>query len=309
MTGQEEIDSCCEILYDRVKTLGDSIGELLILPVYSALPSEIQSKIFEPTPKGSRKVVFATNIAETSITIDGIYYVVDPGFAKINIYNARAGIEQLIVSPISQAQANQRKGRAGRTGPGKCYRLYTESAFYNEMLENTVPEIQRQNLSHTILMLKAMGINDLLKFDFMDPPPKNLMLNALTELYHLQSLDDEGKLTNLGKEMSLFPMDPTLSRSLLSSVDNQCSDEIVTIISMLSVQNVFYRPKDRQLEADSKKAKFHHPYGDHLTLLNVYTRWQQANYSEQYCKTNFLHFRHLKRARDVKSQISMIFKR
>ncbi|CAI4432142.1 CEL_1a_G0014800.mRNA.1.CDS.1 [Saccharomyces cerevisiae] len=109
--------------------------------------------------------------------------------------------------------------------------------------------------------------------------------------------------------MSLFPMDPTLSRSLLSSVDNQCSDEIVTIISMLSVQNVFYRPKDRQLEADSKKAKFHHPYGDHLTLLNVYTRWQQANYSEQYCKTNFLHFRHLKRARDVKSQISMIFKK
>ncbi|CAI4409441.1 CPA_1a_G0014700.mRNA.1.CDS.1 [Saccharomyces cerevisiae] len=309
LTGQEEIDSCCEILYDRVKTLGDSIGELLILPVYSALPSEIQSKIFEPTPKGSRKVVFATNIAETSITIDGIYYVVDPGFAKINIYNARAGIEQLIVSPISQAQANQRKGRAGRTGPGKCYRLYTESAFYNEMLENTVPEIQRQNLSHTILMLKAMGINDLLKFDFMDPPPKNLMLNALTELYHLQSLDDEGKLTNLGKEMSLFPMDPTLSRSLLSSVDNQCSDEIVTIISMLSVQNVFYRPKDRQLEADSKKAKFHHPYGDHLTLLNVYTRWQQAKYSEQYCKTNFLHFRHLKRARDVKSQISMIFKK
>lgn len=309
LTGQEEIDSCCEILYDRVKTLGDSIGELLILPVYSALPSEIQSKIFEPTPKGSRKVVFATNIAETSITIDGIYYVVDPGFAKINIYNARAGIEQLIVSPISQAQANQRKGRAGRTGPGKCYRLYTESAFYNEMLENTVPEIQRQNLSHTILMLKAMGINDLLKFDFMDPPPKNLMLNALTELYHLQSLDDEGKLTKLGKEMSLFPMDPTLSRSLLSSVDKQCSDEIVTIISMLSVQNVFYRPKDKQLEADSKKAKFHHPYGDHLTLLNVYTRWQQANYSEQYCKTNFLHFRHLKRARDVKSQISMIFKK
>ncbi|EJS44034.1 prp22p [Saccharomyces arboricola H-6] len=309
LTGQEEIDSCCEILYDRVKTLGDTIGELLILPVYSALPSEIQSKIFEPTPKGSRKVVFATNIAETSITIDGIYYVVDPGFAKINIYNARAGIEQLIVSPISQAQANQRKGRAGRTGPGKCYRLYTESAFYNEMLENTVPEIQRQNLSHTILMLKAMGINDLLKFDFMDPPPKNLMLNALTELFHLQSLDSEGNLTKLGKEMSLFPMDPTLSRSLLSSVDEQCSDEIVTIISMLSVQSVFYRPKDKQLEADNKKARFNHPYGDHLTLLNVYTRWQQANYSEQYCKTNFLHFRHLKRARDVKGQISMIFKK
>lgn len=309
LTGQDEIDSCCEILYQRVKTLGDSIGDLLILPVYSALPSEVQSKIFETTPDGTRKVVFATNIAETSITIDGIYYVIDPGFAKINTFNPRIGMEQLVVSPISQAQANQRKGRAGRTGPGKCYRLYTESAFYNEMLPNTIPEIQRQNLAHTILMLKAMGINDLLNFEFMDPPPKNLMVRALEELFNLQALDDDGSLTELGVRMSQFPMEPELSRALLSSVNNNCSEDIITIISMLSVQNVFYRPKDKYQEADNKKARFHHPLGDHLTLLNVYNRWQQANCTEQFCTINYLHYRHLKRARDVRNQLVTLFSR
>lgn len=309
LTGQDEIDSCCEVLYQRVKTLGDSIGELLILPVYSALPSEIQSKIFEPTPEGSRKVVFATNIAETSITINGIYYVIDPGFAKVNTFNPRVGMEQLVVSPISQAQANQRKGRAGRTGPGKCYRLYTESAFYNEMLPNTIPEIQRQNLSLTILMLKAMGINDLIHFEFMDPPPKNLLMKALEELFNLQALDDDGLLTKLGMRMSQFPMEPTLARALLASVTNNCSEDIIIVISMLSVQNVFYRPKGKEQEADNKKARFHHPYGDHLTLLNVYKRWQQANCTEQFCTLNFLQSRHLKRARDVRNQLMAIFSR
>lgn len=307
LTGQEEIDTCCEILYERVKTLGDAIQRLLILPVYSALPSEVQSKIFEPTPEGCRKVIFATNIAETSITIDGIYFVVDPGFAKINTYNPRIGMEQLIVSPISQAQANQRKGRAGRTGEGKCYRLYTESAFRHEMMPNTVPEIQRQNLAHTILMLKAMGINDLLHFEFMDAPPRASMTSALEDLYNLQALDDEGRLTKSGRLMSLFPMEPALSKALIESSHKGCSDEVSTIISMLSVQNVFYRPKDKQQEADSKKARFHHPYGDHLTLLNVYNRWREDNYSKSFCVNNYLHERHLRRAREVKTQLNNIF--
>ncbi|SCV06013.1 LANO_0H20186g1_1 [Lachancea nothofagi CBS 11611] len=307
LTGQEEIDTCCEVLYERVKTLGDTIQELLILPVYSALPSEVQSKIFEPTPPNCRKVIFATNIAETSITIDGIYYVVDPGFSKVNTYNPRAGMEQLIVSPISQAQANQRKGRAGRTGAGKCYRLYTESAYLNEMIPNTIPEIQRQNLSYTILMLKAMGIHDLLNFEFMDAPPRNSMTSALEDLYNLQALDEDGRLTKTGRLMSQFPMEPALSKVLMESANTGCSDEISTIISMLSVQNVFYRPRDKQQEADSKKARFHHPYGDHLTLLNVYTRWRDENYSKTFCLNNYLHERHLKRAKDVKTQLINIF--
>ncbi|KAJ3059425.1 DEAH-box ATP-dependent RNA helicase prp22, partial [Rhizoclosmatium hyalinum] len=171
LTGAEEIETAAEILYERMKALGPMVPELLILPVYSFLPAEQQSKIFEPTPPGSRKCVLATNVAETSITIDGIYYVIDPGFVKQSAYDAKLAMDNLVVIPISQAQARQRAGRAGRTGPGKCYRLYTESAYRNEMLPNTVPEIQRQNLTNTVLTLKAMGINDLLNFGFMDPPP------------------------------------------------------------------------------------------------------------------------------------------
>ncbi|KAL0333767.1 UNVERIFIED_CONTAM: putative pre-splicing factor ATP-dependent RNA helicase DEAH5 [Sesamum angustifolium] len=169
LTGQEEIDYACQCLYERMKGLGKSVPELIILPVYSALPSEMQSRIFEPAPPGKRKVVVATNIAEASLTIDGIFYVIDPGFAKQNVYNPKQGLDSLVITPISQASAKQRAGRAGRTGPGKCYRLYTESAFHNEMSPTTIPEIQRINLGMITLTMKAMGINDLLSFDFMDP--------------------------------------------------------------------------------------------------------------------------------------------
>ncbi|CAG5108334.1 Similar to pea: ATP-dependent RNA helicase DHX8 (Drosophila melanogaster) [Cotesia congregata] len=178
LTGQEEIDTACEILYERMKSLGPDVPELIILPIYSALPSEMQTRIFEPAPPGSRKVVIATNIAETSLTIDGIYYVVDPGFVKQKVYNSKTGMDSLIVTPISQAAAKQRAGRAGRTGPGKCYRLYTERAYRDEMLPTPVPEIQRTNLATTVLQLKTMGINDLLNFGFMDPPPAESLKKA-----------------------------------------------------------------------------------------------------------------------------------
>lgn len=309
LTGQEEIDTSCEVLYERMKALGPDVPELIILPVYSALPSEMQSKIFDPAPPGSRKVVIATNIAETSITIDGIYYVVDPGFVKINAYDAKLGMDSLVISPISQAQANQRAGRAGRTGPGKCYRLYTEQAFNNEMLPNTIPEIQRQNLSHTILMLKAMGINDLLHFDFMDPPPANTMLTALEELHSLLALDDEGLLTRLGRKMADFPMEPSLAKVLIASVDAGCSTEMLTIVAMLSVQNVFYRPKEKQAQADQKRAKFNDPTGDHLMLLNVYQAWERQGHSRTWCVDNFIQERSLKRAQDVRRQLVSIMER
>ena len=309
LTGQEEIDTSCEILYERMKALGPSVPELIILPVYSALPSEMQSRIFEPAPPGSRKVVIATNIAETSITIDQIYYVIDPGFVKQNAFDPKLGMDSLVVTPISQAQAKQRAGRAGRTGPGKCYRLYTESAFQSEMLPTSVPEIQRQNLSHTILMLKAMGINDLLHFDFMDPPPTNTMLTALEELYALSALDDEGLLTRLGRKMADFPMEPALAKVLIASVDMGCSEEILSIVAMLSVQTVFYRPKEKQQQADQKKAKFHDAHGDHLTLLNVYNAWKTSAYSNPWCFDNFIQARSMKRAKDVRQQLEMIMSR
>jgi ATP-dependent RNA helicase DHX8/PRP22 len=307
LTGQEEIDTSCEILYERMRALGSSVPELIILPVYSALPSEMQSRIFEPAP--SRKVVIATNIAETSITIDNIYYVIDPGFVKQKAYDPKLGMDSLIVTPISQAQANQRAGRAGRTGPGKCFRLYTETAYQSEMLPSTIPEIQRQNISMTILMLKAMGINDLLHFDFMDPPPINTTLTALEELYALGALDDEGLLTSLGRKMTYFPMVPSLAKVLLAAVELGSSDEMISIVAMLNLANVFYRPKEKQQQADQKKAKFHDPHGDHLTLLNVYNSWKRSGYSTTWCYENFIQVRSMTQAKNVREQLVNIMER
>ncbi|XP_016889659.1 ATP-dependent RNA helicase DHX8-like isoform X2 [Cynoglossus semilaevis] len=309
LTGQEEIDTACEILYERMKSLGPDVPELIILPVYSALPSEMQTRIFNPAPPGSRKVIIATNIAETSLTIDGIFYVVDPGFVKQVVYNSKTGIDQLLVTPISQAQAKQRSGRAGRTGPGKCYRLYTERAHRDEMLVSNVPEIQRTNLASTVLSLKAMGINDLLAFDFMDAPPMETLITAMEQLYSLGALDDEGLLTRLGRRMAEFPLEPMLCKMLIMSVHLGCSEEMLTIVSMLSVQNIFYRPKEKQAQADQKKTKFFQPEGDHLTLLAVYNSWKNNKFSNPWCFENFIQGRSLKRAQDIRKQMLSIMDR
>ena len=311
LTGQEEIDTGCGILFERVKALGPSVPDLHILPVYSSLPSEMQTKIFEPAPPGSRKCVVATNIAEASLTIDGIYYVIDPGFAKQKVYNPKVGMDSLIVAPISQASARQRAGRAGRTGPGKCFRLYTEAAFKNEMLPTSVPEIQRTNLGMTCLTLKAMGINDLGPggFDFMDPPPAQTLVTALEQLYNLNALDEEGLLTRLGRKMAEFPLEPPMSKMLIASVDLGCAEEILTIVAMLSAQNIFYRPKEKQGPADQKRAKFFQPEGDHLTLLTVYEAWKANNFSSPWCFENYLQARSLRRAQDVRKQLLTIMDR
>uniref|UniRef100_A0A6I8SWR1 ATP-dependent RNA helicase DHX8 n=1 Tax=Xenopus tropicalis TaxID=8364 RepID=A0A6I8SWR1_XENTR len=262
LTGQEEIDTACEILYERMKSLGPDVPELIILPVYSALPSEMQTRIFDPAPPGSRK-----------------------------------------------AQAKQRAGRAGRTGPGKCYRLYTERAYRDEMLTTNVPEIQRTNLASTVLSLKAMGINDLLSFDFMDAPPMETLITAMEQLYTLGALDDEGLLTRLGRRMAEFPLEPMLCKMLIMSVHLGCSEEMLTIVSMLSVQNVFYRPKDKQALADQKKAKFHQTEGDHLTLLAVYNSWKNNKFSNPWCYENFIQARSLRRAQDIRKQMLGIMDR
>ncbi|KXX75249.1 Pre-mRNA-splicing factor ATP-dependent RNA helicase prp22 [Madurella mycetomatis] len=309
LTGQEEIDTSCEVLSERMKALGPGVPELIILPMYSALPPEMQSRIFEPAPPGGRKVVIATNIAETSITIDNIYYVIDPGFVKQDAYDPKLGMDSLIVTPISQAQANQRAGRAGRTGPGKCFRLYTEAAYQSEMLPSPIPAIQRQNVCTTILMLKAMGINDLLHFDFMDPPPVNTMLAALEELYALGALDDEGILTRLGRRIANFPLESSLAKVLIVAAELGCSDEILSIVAMLNLPNVFYRPKEKQVQADQKKAKFHDPHGDHLTLLNVYNSWKQSGYSSSWCFEHFILARSMRQAKDVREQLVKIMER
>lgn len=311
LTGQEEIETAEEIMKHRTRGLGTKIAELIICPIYANLPTELQANIFEPTPEGARKVVLATNIAETSLTIDGIKYVIDPGFCKMKSYNPRTGMESLLVNPISKASAMQRAGRSGRTGPGKCFRLYTAYNYYNDLEDNTVPEIQRTNLANVVLSLKSLGIHDLLNFDFMDPPPAEALLKALELLYALSALNRLGELTKVGRRMAEFPLDPMLSKMIVAADNYKCSDEIISIAAMLSVGNsIFYRPKDKQVHADNARMNFHTGnVGDHIALLKVYSSWKETNYSTQWCYENYIQVRSMKRARDVRDQLEGLLER
>lgn len=308
LTGQEEIEAAEMNLQETMRKLSSKIGEMIICPIYASLPTDLQAKIFEPTPAGARKVVLATNIAETSLTIEGIRFVVDPGFQKLNTYNPRNSLESLVVEPTSRASAGQRAGRAGRVGPGKCFRLYTKQAYMNELEENTVPEIQRTNLNSTILMLKSLGINDLLDFDFMDPPPTDTIVRAVEQLYALGALNNSGDLTKIGRQMAEFPLDPMQSKAILAADKYGCVSEVLSILAMLGEASaLFYRPKDKKIHADSARARFtNKDGGDMLSLLNVWTEWVDSDYSYVWARENFLQQRSLTRARDVRDQLARL---
>ncbi|KAF6775574.1 hypothetical protein AHF37_05303 [Paragonimus kellicotti] len=240
LTGQEEIEEACKRIQREVDGLGPDVGELRCIPLYSTLPPNLQQRIFDPPPPKrangaiGRKIVVSTNIAETSLTIDGVVFVIDPGFAKQKVYNPRIRVESLLVTAISKASAQQRAGRAGRTKPGKCFRLYTEKAYANEMQDNTYPEILRSNLGTVVLQLKKLGIDDLVHFDFMDPPAPETLMRALELLNYLAALDDDGNLTDLGSMMAEFPLDPQLAKMVMASCDFNCSNEVLSITAMLS---------------------------------------------------------------------------
>ncbi|KAF1975869.1 P-loop containing nucleoside triphosphate hydrolase protein [Bimuria novae-zelandiae CBS 107.79] len=307
MTGQEDIEVTCELVAERLKLLNDP-PKLSILPIYSQMPADLQAKIFDRAAPGVRKVIVATNIAETSLTVDGIMYVVDSGFSKLKVYNPKMGMDTLQITPISQANAGQRAGRAGRTGPGKCFHLYTERAFRDEFYIQTIPEIQRTNLANTVLLLKSLGVRDLLDFDFMDPPPQDVISTSLFDLWALGALDNIGDLTPLGRTMTSFPMDPSLAKLIITAVEYECSEEMLTIVSMLSVPSVFYRPKERQEESDAAREKFFVPESDHLTLLHVYTQWKVNGFSDGWCIRHFLHPKALRRAQEIRDQLLDIMK-
>ncbi len=329
LTGREEVDKA-------VSLLGDVDHAVTALPMYAGLSPEQQLRAFKPTADGARKVIVSTNVCEASVTIDNIAFVVDCGFAKIRSFDARTGMGALLVTPISQASANQRAGRAGRVKPGKCYRLYTESGFY-ELPTQTVPEIQRSNLSSIILQLKALGIDDVLHFDFMSPPPAELLINALELLYAIGALDANCKLTKpVGASLAEFPVEPQLAKMLLTSGQMGCSEEILSIAAMLSIQSVFITPKNYRKSADFEKMKFAVKEGDHLTLLNgkvlccsqplnpscVLTQivvcwwccvalWFRVVFSSfllnrkdaNWCNDHYVNYRALKRAVDIRRQL------
>ncbi|KAK2146555.1 hypothetical protein LSH36_600g01084 [Paralvinella palmiformis] len=307
LTGQEEIESAVKSIKDIAKDLSQDSPPLIVCPMYAALPSNLQLRIFQHTPKGSRKVIVATNIAETSITIHGIKHVIDTGKVKAKVFNPFSGLDLLKVVNTSKAQAWQRSGRAGREAPGTCYRLYTESE-YDQMRDNTLPEIQRCNLSSVILQLLALGIEDVLNFDFMDKPSKESLENAVNQLELLGAVikDIKPKLTPEGRKMADFPLEPRLAKVILAAKDHSCLEEILTIVSALSVDSVYHTPASKKDDAVAVRNKFMASEGDHLTLLNIYRAYKGVNCNKQWCHDNFLNGRNLRTAVDVKKQLKEI---
>uniref|UniRef100_A0A6Q2ZMK5 ATP-dependent RNA helicase DHX15 n=1 Tax=Esox lucius TaxID=8010 RepID=A0A6Q2ZMK5_ESOLU len=309
LTGQEEIDEACKRIKREIDDLGPEVGDIKVIPLYSTLPPQQQQRIFESAPPRKpsgaigRKVVVSTNIAETSLTIDGVVFVIDPGFAKQKVYNPRIRVESLLVTAISKASAQQRAGRAGRTRPGKTFRLYTEK-------DNTYPEILRSNLGSVVLQLKKLGIDDLVHFDFMDPPAPETLMRALELLNYLAALNDDGDLTELGSMMAEFPLDPQLAKMVIASCEFNCSNEILSITAMLSGNG----PGPGWLSSQIAHYPPLAPVGTLQTLwfpLNCKMGicFVDDHESTQWCYDNFVNYRSLMSADNVRSQLSRIMDR
>uniref|UniRef100_A0A915BN31 RNA helicase n=1 Tax=Parascaris univalens TaxID=6257 RepID=A0A915BN31_PARUN len=308
LTGQDEVEMTCQQLIDIARQQRNT-DKLWIVPMYGALPAAQQLKAFDSTPHRTRKVVIATNIAEASVTIPGIAYVIDCGFVKMRAMNAENGLETLMTLPVSQAAANQRAGRAGRLRPGKCYRLYPQSEF-DKMMEATVPEMQRCNLAPVILQLKALGIHNVLRFNYISRPPSFSMIEGLQLLYALGALSEDGHLTNpIGIRMAEFPLPPMHSKALLSSGEFGCSEEMAVIIAMLQIQDVFVFPSGSRHKAEVMKRKFSVEEGDHLTMLNVFTNFIDNGRSKQWCHNHYVNYRGLCRAENIRDQMLRLLRR
>ncbi|KAJ4828539.1 hypothetical protein Tsubulata_035963 [Turnera subulata] len=265
------------------------IAWLIVLPLYSGLSRSEQDLVFSPTPRGKRKVVISTNIAETSLTLE------------------ISDIENLVVAPISKASARQRAGRAGRVRPGKCYRLYTEEYFAKEMSDEGIPEMQRSNLVSCVIQLKALGIDNILGFDWPASPAPEAMIRALEVLYSLGVLDDDAKLTSpVGFQVAEIPLDPMIAKMILSSNQLGCLDEIITIAAILSIQSIWVSARGAQKELDEAKLRFAAAEGDHVTFLNVYKGFLQSGKSSQWCHRNFVNYQAMKKVIDIREQLRRV---
>lgn len=303
LTGQEEIEAAARLLSENAIGLPKSCDKLLICPIYSALPAAQQLEVFKPTPMGHRKIVLATNIAETSITIPGIKFVIDSGVVKQRTFNPKTGIESLLICPVSKNAAQQRMGRAGRDSFGFCYRLYTEDFHETNLKQETQPEIERCNLSNVILNMKAFGIDDVLGFEYLDPPSLDSIKHALEELYALEAIDDSGKLTALGKEMAQIPLSPQMSKALLKARESGVVAPVIDILAALSTDSLFYAPYEERECAYEARRPFISSSGDHLTLLNVLKEYIRNSNNKAWCKQNYIHSKNIKNVMDIRKQL------
>ena len=316
LTGKDEIDSMQSMLKLKSSMLNDKKhSKLHILTLYSSLPPHIQQMVFKKTPHGFRKIVLSTNIAETSITIPNINYVIDCGKVKRRIFNPLTGIDIFEIQDISKEESWQRCGRAGRTSKGFCFRLYTEEFFEKSMPHYVKPDILRSNLCSTILQLKSIGIDDILSFDFMDKPTDSAIIDGIGKLMILGALDiNTQKLTDFGRKMCIFPLDPVYSKIILSAhkykdikSGNNIVSDILMIVSMLSVDGIFYDGKNQRNNNKKSYLQFENEFGDHLTLLNVFKCFISNKCDGNWCKQNGLNSKSLKKANQIYQQLSDLY--
>jgi len=311
LTGGEEIDTCISMIADRIPAMSADARALQPLPLYAGLSTEQQMYVFEPAAESTRKVIVSTNIAEASVTIPGIVFVIDSGFVKLRAFNPRTGIETLTATPISQAAATQRAGRSGRTKPGKCYRLYTEAA-YESLAQASIPEIQRSNLAPVILQLKCLGIDNIARFDYLTPPPSVLVTRALEMLYSLGALDEYARLTKpLGVRMAELAVEPMMAKVLLSASESGCLSEVLSIAAMTTLQGAVWIQHESERKAmETSRWKFAVAEGDHLTMLNVYQAFvSKGKKDSAWCRTNHLNFKSLTKAVSVRNQLKRYLER
>src|SRR5215218_283221 len=305
LSGEREIRDTAEALSGR---LGPGVD---ILPLYARLSTREQQRVFRP--HDGRRVVLATNVAETSLTVPGIRYVVDPGTARISRYSARLKVQRLPIEPISQASADQRKGRCGRTSDGICIRLYDEADFLGRP-EFTDPEILRTNLASVILQMTALGLGDLAAFPFIDPPDRRAVKDGVQLLQELGALERDGRLTPLGRKLAQLPVDPRLARMVLEADRNGCLAEVMVITAALSIQDPRERPLEKQQAAAEKHARFADKDSDFAAYLNLwnYLRDQQralsSNQFRRLCKAEFLHYLRIREWQDIHTQLRQVIR-
>ncbi|OIK05922.1 ATP-dependent RNA helicase HrpA [Streptomyces monashensis] len=287
-----------------------------ILPLYARLSHAEQHRVFQPHT--GRRIVLATNVAETSLTVPGIKYVIDPGFARISRYSHRTKVQRLPIEPVSQASANQRKGRCGRTSDGICIRLYSEDDFLARP-EFTDAEILRTNLASVILQMTAAGLGDIEKFPFIDPPDHRNIRDGVQLLQELHALDPAQKdprkrLTDTGRKLAQLPVDPRLARMVLEADKNGCVREVMVIAAALSIQDPRERPADKQAQADQQHARFKDETSDFLAYLNLwrYVREQQkergSSSFRRMCKQEYLNFLRIREWQDIYTQLRTVAK-
>ncbi|XP_019263276.1 PREDICTED: probable pre-mRNA-splicing factor ATP-dependent RNA helicase DEAH4 isoform X2 [Nicotiana attenuata] len=313
LTGQDDIEKLVLKLEEKIQSLQEgSCLDALILPLHGSLPPEMQVRVFSPPPPNCRRFIVSTNIAETSLTVDGVVYVIDSGYVKQRQYNPSTGMYSLEVVQISKVQAKQRAGRAGRTRPGKCYRLYPSMVYHDDFLDATVPEIQRSSLAGTVLYLKSLDLADMdiLKFDFLDSPSIESLEDALKQLYLVDAIDENGSITSLGRKMAELPLEPSLSRTLLEANELDCLSQALTVVSMLSAETTLLPAPSKSSEKKRKHTPSNLPdgsgLGDHIQLLQIYEQWYQTDYNIDWCKENNLQVRGMVFVRDVRKQLSQI---